>query len=200
MARTVHHPRQSFSSAFHRLTHHTVDELWNQYTGYPVIMLLPEQLYKTVTSRKPVYQSSLLSVQASGLNTFNISPIPYLYLSNFAIQADMTIVHGGGGGFAFRISSDGSSGDRLRVSPDGSYDIVNQTKSLVSGYSLAFKQGLQQINQLTIIVQKHTIYFYINNQFTTQVDDSSLNYGAVGVLALDWGEAADVRFENIKIF
>jgi len=192
--------RQSFSSAFHRLTHHTVDELWNQYTGYPVIMLLPEQLYKTVTSRKPVYQSSLLSVQASGLNTFNISPIPYLYLSNFAIQADMTIVHGGGGGFAFRISSDGSSGDRLRVSPDGSYDIVNQTKSLVSGYSLAFKQGLQQINQLTIIVQKHTIYFYINNQFTTQVDDSSLNYGAVGVLALDWGEAADVRFENIKIF
>ncbi|HEX3642664.1 MAG TPA: NB-ARC domain-containing protein [Ktedonobacteraceae bacterium] len=192
--------KQSFASAFHRLTHHTVDELWNQYMGYPVIMLLPEQLYKTVTSRKPLYQSSLLSVQNSTSGTFNPSPIPDLYLSNFAIQADMTIVHGGGGGFVFRFNSDHFTGDRLRVSPDGSYDIVNQNKSLVSGYSLAFKQGLKQSNRLTIIVQKHTIYFYINNQFITQVDDSSLNYGAVGVLALDWGEAADVRFENMKIF
>ena len=192
--------KQSFSSAFHRLTHHTVDELWNQYTGYPVIMLLPDQLYKTVTSRKPLYQSSLFTVQDSTVGTYNPSPIPDLYLSNFAIQVDMTIVHGAGGGLIFRFNGANFTGERLRVSPNGSYDIVNETKSLVSGSSLAFKQGQNQINQLTIIVQKHTIYFYSNNQFITQVDDSSFNYGAVGFLALDWGEAADVQFENIKIF
>src|SRR5437588_12184082 len=29
--------KQPFLSTFQRLTHHTVDELWNQYKGYPVI-------------------------------------------------------------------------------------------------------------------------------------------------------------------
>jgi hypothetical protein len=163
-------------------------------------MLLPEQLYKTVTSRKPLYQSSFLSVQNSTPKTYDPSPIADLYLSNFAIQADMTIVHGAGGGFILRFNRDKLTGDRLRVSPDGSYDLVNQNKSLFSGDSLALKQGLKQSNQLTIIVQKHTIYFYINNQFITQADENSFNYGQVGTLALSWDEATDIRFENIKIF
>ena len=112
----------------------------------------------------------------------------------------MTIVHGAAGGFVFRFNSGNYTGDRLRVSSDGTYDLVNQDKMLISGSSSAIKRGPNQINRLTIIVQNHTIYLYINNYFITQVDDSSLNYGAVGVLALDWGEAADVRFEKVQVF
>src|SRR5205807_8154903 len=55
--------RQSFPVVFQRLTSHTVDKLWSQYKAYSGITLTPPQLDKTVTSRKPLYQSSLLRVQ-----------------------------------------------------------------------------------------------------------------------------------------
>ncbi|HEY4032611.1 MAG TPA: NB-ARC domain-containing protein, partial [Ktedonobacteraceae bacterium] len=119
--------KQPFSSIFHRLTHHTVDELWSQYKGYPVITLLPDQLYKTVTSRKPIYQSSF-RVQNSTSGTYSLAFASGLYLSNFAMQADMTIVHGSGGGFIFRMNNQDNTEERLRVSPDGTYDLVNQAK------------------------------------------------------------------------
>src|SRR6202011_4618301 len=95
--------KQSFSSTFHHLTHHTVDDLWSQYKDYPAITLLPEQLYKTVTSRKPIYQSSF-HVQNSHAGTFFPIIASGLYMSNFAMQADMTIVQGNGGGFIFRFN------------------------------------------------------------------------------------------------
>jgi len=188
--------KQPFASTFHRLTHHTVDELWNKYKGYPVITLLPDQLYKTVTSRKPIYQSSF-RVQDSTSGTYSFVLASGLYLSNFAMQADMTIIHGNGGGFIFRMNNQDNTQERLRVSPDGTYDLVNRTKILASGFSSAIKQGL---NQLTVIVQKHTFYVYINSHFITQVDDNSSSYGGIGVLALDWGQAADVQFRHLQVF
>src|SRR5205807_7856382 len=100
----------------------------------------------------------------------------------------------------FRFNSGNYTGDRLRVSSDGTYDLVNQYKMLISGSSSAIKRGLNQINRLTIIVQKHTIYLYINNYFITQVDDSSFIYGEIGVLAIDWGGNADIRFEHLQVF
>src|SRR5439155_13509902 len=100
----------------------------------------------------------------------------------------------------FHFNSGNYTGDRLRVSPDGTYDLVNETKRIISGSSTAIKQGLKQSNRLTIIVQKHTFYLYINNQFITQVDDSSSSNGELGVLALDWGDATDVRFEHLQVF
>lgn len=191
--------RQPFSSTFQTLTHHTVDELWNQFQGYPVITLLPDQLYKTVMSRKPFYQFSM-HAQDSTANTFKPSYVPGLNISNFAMQADMTITAGAGGGFVFRANNTGATGDRLRVSPDGTYDLVNQTKQLASGFSFAIKQGLNQTNQLTIIEQKYTISLYINKQFITQVDDPNFSYGKLGVLALDWGEPTNIRFDHLQIF
>jgi hypothetical protein len=120
-------------------------------------------------------------------------------MSNFAIQADMTFVKGdGGGGFIFR--SDNSNQQRFRVSPDGTYDVVDQTRSLISNFSQAVRQGLNQTNQLTIIEQKHTIYVYINGQFVTQVDDSISSYGSVGEMAYDKSTPAEVRFGKVQVF
>src|SRR6476619_3076591 len=65
--------RQSFSAIFHRLTHHTVDDFWSRYQKDPAITLTPDQLYKTVTSRKPLYRSASLSLHASRPRTKGLS-------------------------------------------------------------------------------------------------------------------------------
>jgi len=192
--------QQSFPAAFQRLTHHTVDELWKQYKAHPSIALTPQQLYKTVTSRKPIYyQPSPADVQCAWIGGLHFEPLQGIYMSNFAVQADMTFVKGeGGGGFSFR--SDNSNQDRFRVSPDGTYDIVNQTQTLTSNFSQAVRQGLNQTNQLTVIEQKHTIYVYINGQFITQVDDSTSNYGSIEEMAYDKFTPAEVRFDKVQVF
>ncbi len=191
---------ESFSTAFQRFTDQTVDELWSQYQANPAITLTPEQLYKTVISRKPLYYQSSLRVQLASPNTFTWVWTRGLYLSNFAIQADMTIVHGDGGGFIFRSDSNMERNERLRVSPNGTYDLVNQTNTLISGSSPAIKQGHNQTNQLTIVAQKHTIYVYINSEFIGQIDDWNSSYGTVGMMAVDFGNPTDVRYENVQVF
>jgi len=191
--------RQSFSSAFHRLTHHTVDELWSQYTGYPVITLLPEQLYKTVTNRKPIFYQSSFHEQAPRPNTQEYSYAQGLYLSNFTIQADITIVHGSEAGIFFRCEND-INYSAVFLFPNGTYELVKQNEVVASSSSSAIKQGLNQTNQLTIIVQKHTFYVYINGQFIAQFDDKTSSYGTVGPWVIASTSPTDAWFKNIQVF
>jgi len=196
--------KQSFLDIFRHLTHHTVNELWSQYQAHPGIMQTPEQLYKTFTSRKPLYQSSfrLLALHPVGNSSVD-KHLPRLYLSNFAMQADMTIVHGQVYLF-FRSDPEIRSDEEFQVYPAGVYRLYisdrHYTHGIYSGFSSAIRQGLNQTNQLTIIAQKHTIYLYINKQFITQVDDSTSNYGNVGAVAMSFGEPTDVRFDNLQVF
>ena len=107
----------------------------------------------------------------------------------------MTILSGNGGGFIFRDDY------RLRVSPDGSFDLVNQTDILAaSSFSPAIKGGLDQTNQLTIIAHKHAIYLYINNQFIAQIEDSTSSYGTVGVIRTKYATPPDIRFDKVQVF
>jgi hypothetical protein len=123
-------------------------------------------------------------------------------MSNFVLQADMTFVQGdGGGGFMFRSSdSNNDTQYRFRISPDGSYDLINQTHSLTTGFTPVVKQGLNQTNRLTIIAQKQMIYVYINGQLITQADDNSSSYGTIAEMAYDKTTPADVQFANIQLF
>jgi len=192
--------KQSFSDTFRRLTHHTMGELWNQYKAQPDITPTPQQLYQTVTSRKPLYQS-FFHVASSQAHMLEFAYAQGLYLSNFAMQADMTIVSGDGGGFIFRYDWRSNTYYRLRVSPDGSFDLVNRTDMLAaSSFSPAIRQGFNRTNHLTIIAQKHTIYLYINNQFITQLDDNASNYGTVGMMAVNLGDSTDVQFDKVQVF
>ena len=189
---------QPFSDTFQHLTHETVNDLWSQYQAHPDITLAPEQLYQTITSRKPLYQSPSMRVQWSRPHSYTKVPVQGLYLSNFAVQTNMTIIHGDGGGFVFRAGDNGAY--CFDVSSDGSYDLVDSKQVLAKGISSAAKIGLNQTNQLTIIAQKHTIYVYINHQLVTEVVDNTLNYGMVGILALDFAHSANVIFDNIQVF
>jgi len=89
---------------------------------------------------------------------------------------------------------------RFRVSPDGSYDLVNQTHPLTAGFTSVVRQGFNQTNQLTIIAQKQMIYVYINGQLITEINDNSSNYGTIAEMAYDKTTPADVQFSNIQVF
>jgi len=154
---------QSFSTVLFRLTHQTVDHLWSLYQAHPDITPTPQQRYSMATSTKPLFQSSW-DIQCLSSGVFILDPISGLFISNFTMQADITVVKGDGGGFFFRdnIPHDPNSQYRLRVSSDGTYDLVDPPRGFAAGSSSAIKQGLNQTNHLTIIVQKHTMYVYIN--------------------------------------
>ncbi|HWS83624.1 MAG TPA: NB-ARC domain-containing protein, partial [Ktedonobacteraceae bacterium] len=188
---------QPLSGTFQRLTHQTVDGFWREYQAHPDIVLTPEQFYRTVTSRKPLYQSSLF-VQWSQPHSYTQVPAQGFYVSNFAVQTNMTIIQGDGGGFIFRAGD--YEAYRFRVSSNGTYNLVDSTQTLAKGFSSVIKMGLNQTNLLTIIAQRHRIYIYINRQLITEVVDHTLNYGMIGALAFDFTHAADVRFDNMQVF
>jgi transcriptional regulator with XRE-family HTH domain len=188
---------QPLSGAFQRLTHQTVDRLWREYQAHPDIMLTPEQFYRTVTSRKPLYQSSV-RVQWSRSHSYTQVPAQGVYVSNFAVQTNITIIHGDGGGFVFRAGD--YEAYRFRVSSNGTYDLVDSTQTLAKGFSSVIKMGLNQTNLLTIIAQRHRIYVYINRQLITEVVDHTLNYGMIGAMAFDFTHDSEVRFDNIQVF
>jgi hypothetical protein len=206
--------RQSFSAVFHRLTHHTVDELWSQYQKDPTITLTPDQLYKTVTSRKPLYRSASFFIQASQLRTKGLSAhLGGLALSNFAIQVDMTILAGDMGGIIFRNNP--SAHYRFHLALDGRFDFVNQTNLELDGFNPAIREGLNQTNRITIIAQKQMIYVYINGQLIVQVDGNSVDinglpagklkgspssYGTVALMAYARNDPTVVQFKNVEIF
>src|SRR6266705_6628284 len=148
----------------------------NIFIGYaqkdPDITLTPEQLYKTVTSRKPIYQSSSLSAQASQPITMGLEGLKGVSVSNFAIQADMTILSGDGGGFAFRRNTDAQY--RFHMALDGTFDLVSQTNTGPGGFSPAIRQGFNQTNRVAIIAQKHTISVYVNGQLILEHESSRI--------------------------
>lgn len=188
----------NFSNVFHQLTHHSVDALWNQYKSYPVITLLPDRLYKTATSRKPVYQSSFHVQAPKGRSEY--SYIQRFSPSNFTMQAEITIVHGNGGaGFFFRDESDANYLCAF-IYPSGWYALGDQDHWFTDEFSSAIKQGQNQTNQLTIVAQKHTFYIFINTQFITQVDNNNSNYGPIGPMVLSTTQPTDVQFKHLQVF
>jgi hypothetical protein len=134
-------------------------------------------------------------------------------LSNFAIQADMTILSGDGGGIIFRKNTEAQY--RFHLALDGRFDLVDQANLGPNGSNPAIREGLNQTNRVTIIVHKQMIYIYINGQFIMHVNGNSVDinglpagklngspssYGTVGLMANDSNDPTVVRFDNVEIF
>ncbi len=109
----------------------------------------------------------------------------------------MTTLGGDGGGLIFR---DASNQYRLRVSPNGSYDLVNASAVLTSGSSGAIHQGINVTNQLTIIAQGSKIYLYVNAQYITSVTDQASSCGTIGLMAVGFTSAGKAAFSNATVW
>jgi len=192
---------QSFSTVFQSLTHNTVDRLWNQYQAYPDITPTPQQRYTIAISRKPLLQSSFHLLQNAYPDTALWDYAQGLYLSNFVMQADITIVTGdSGAGFFFR--NDDRSWRCVYLFPTGMYRLDDRYQPGILTFNSAIKMGLNQTNRLTIIVERFSIYMYINSQFITRIDDTNLlSYGTLGVMITTYNTSpANIRFEKVQVF
>lgn len=128
---------------------------------------------------------------------------------NVAVQVQMTIQKGDGGGLILRATGIDSSlykSYRFRVSPDGSYDLCadcgkSMKSILVSGWMRSgINTGLDQSNELTVIAQNTTLYLYVNGHYLNQVDSAISMSGKIGLFAVDFAHPSSVVFHNVKIW
>lgn len=138
-----------------------------------------QELYKKVTSGKPIYSSDLTEQDQGQWDENSVCGFqkgayvatleqPRSFrpcqeqgfgLSDLAFQVEMTINSGSandGGGLLFRDK-------RFRVSLDGSFDLANS--DIQNTLSSAIHTGLSKKNLLTVIAQGENIFLYVNKQF-----------------------------------
>jgi serine/threonine protein kinase len=177
----------------------------------------PQGLYSTVTSQPPSFSDSLATQSPRNWNstsTCAFSDGKYVIstpaghfqpcyavgtnLCNLGYQVQMTTLAGDGGGLIFRNTN--NNGYRLRVGPDGTYDLVNASYTVTSGSSKAIHQGINATNRLTIIAQGSKIYLYINSQYVTSTIDTAASCGAIGLMAVGFGSAGKAAFSNAEVW
>src|SRR6266566_2819956 len=193
-----------------------------------VANLTPQELYTRITSGKPAISDPLDSINHSLFvsrsnsasscgftgGTYHASASPHFTIycfapigvSNFAFQAQMTIIKGDAGGLVFRLNSDTSSLNSYLFLIDrlGGYSLValqntNNARQLVNGVNPAIKVGLNQSNLLTVLALGSNLFVYVNKQYITRVGDNTFSSGIVGVFATG-ANATDVAFSNAQIW
>jgi hypothetical protein len=124
--------------------------------------------------------------------------------SNFAFQAQMTIVKGDSGGLVFRADDANTKFYLFRVTQDGILTllVIKDAKTdtpLVEDTNPVIKTG-RQTNLLTVIAQGGTIYMYVNKQFVGSTNDTTYTSGKIGIFADDTTTATDVAFSNVSVW
>jgi hypothetical protein len=193
-----------------------------------------EDIYIQATSGKPALNDALSSqngnnwdaVSNSGEgscsfkdNAYHVTAqqADYLYacfaaspnFSNFAYQAQMTILQGDYGGIIFRANGASSKYYYFRIGKDGAYDLsvshdTNFTydQILKSGIAQSIiTTGLSQPNIIAVLADGSNIYLYANQKFLAQVHDTTYQAGQIGVFGGNFeSKSADVAFTNVKVW
>lgn len=189
----------------------------------------PNQLYKQIVSQPPTFVDTLqdaslsswsvyekptygCEVKSDGLHVhtrdtgyFSDCTSGRGKFSNFALQVDMKLLVGNGGGLVFRADTVGGNFYYFHVFPDGRYIIRIQQNhetgpELSAGTISSFSAGPGQNNTLMVIAQGSELYFYVNQWFLTKAQDSTYSNGYLGVMADDSDTPADVVYTNARIW
>ncbi|GHO94077.1 hypothetical protein KSF_041250 [Reticulibacter mediterranei] len=213
-------------ASFVQLTGQTLDQLWAEYQNdhgnvFTLQNKTPEQIYRSVTTLVPDltaqftttdteqwqtiqgnhascgYQEASYTINVRATNTFLPCASNTLVGHNFAYQADMTIIKGNGGGLIGR--GVGSRGLRFRVGSDGTFDLANGQTTLISSTNTSIKWGAQT-NTLLMAVEDKEVYLYVNGHYLGHASDTYTGGGYFGFMAVDFGEATSVNYQNVKIW
>jgi hypothetical protein len=138
-------------------------------------------------------------------NTFNSDTLTMTY-SNFAFEAQMTIVRGDQGGIVFRDDTSKNSFYYFYVQQGGYYslDLYQNNKfvrTLGNGSNSPFKTGLGQSNILAVVANGNALTLYINHQSVINTTDNTLTDGSLGVVSNNASSSStDVAFNNVKVW
>src|SRR5260221_9458107 len=127
--------------------------------------------------------------------------------SNFAYQAQMTIINGDYGGLIFRANAVTGQYYYFRIGRDGSYILIRYVcnsnvhspivhKAVVS----IVRTNPQQPNLIAVVARGSTIDLYINYRYITTVHDNTYSHGQIAVVAEDEGNSTGVLFSDVKVW
>jgi hypothetical protein len=131
------------------------------------------------------------------------APIENTDFSNFAFQAEMTIVRGDMGGLVFRETYSSYS---FFIGQDGSYifivtnNVTGAKTTLLNSFSSDIKMGLNQTNLIAVVARGSSFYLYVDKQYIAQLSDSSSSFGSIGVAAHNANHATEVAFRNVQLW
>jgi TIR domain len=118
--------------------------------------------------------------------------------SNFAYQAEMTIVKGdGGGGLLFRTNSKDGFGYQLQFNQNNFGFIYGST---IFRRSTTIKAKLNQTYLLTVIGRGSSMSLYINKQWIATFGDSSASSGSIGLEVYALTQFTEVVYRNVQIW
>jgi hypothetical protein len=161
--------------------------------------------YVQATSGTPVLDDSQIGctftsgAYHASINQKNTFLVCYAQptFSNFAFQAQMTILKGDYGGIVFRTNKENSFGYRFAFGL-GICNVHYGDKELFSSTTL--RASLNQAYLLTAIVRGSNISLYIDKQWLTTVEDNSASSGGIGFMAGDFDNEADVAFRHVQVW
>jgi serine/threonine protein kinase len=160
--------------------------------------------YVQATSGTPVLDDSQIGCDFTGrayhvdINQKNTFLVCYAQptFSNFAFQAQMTILKGDYGGIIFRTNKDNAFGYRFAFGL-GICNFHYGDKELANS---SIRANLNQVYLLTAIARGSSISLYIDKQWVATVEDNSAGSGGIGLMAGDFANAADVAFRNVQVW
>lgn len=126
--------------------------------------------------------------------------------ANVAFQVRMQIRSGDAGGLAFRLNPSTQQSYFIQVGLNGVYGIFvakDQTKpvtNLARGVAQAMDSAPSATNTLTVIAKDSVFDFFINQQFVTQVQDTTFTNGVIGVIAADDTQSTEVLYSDALIW
>jgi hypothetical protein len=125
--------------------------------------------------------------------------------SNFAYQAQMTILKGDSGGLMFRADANKSKVDYFRIDQTGYFMFIvfsghTSAVLLADGTIADFHKGAGQSNLLGVVAQGAHMTLYVNDQSVKTVTNSTLSQGQIGVAASDYDSPVEVVFTDAKVW
>ncbi len=127
--------------------------------------------------------------------------------SNFIYRVNMTILSGQRGGMIFRADAANSKFYLFRVAQDGTYDLYmypdktgSDAKKLTSGNATNMHTSQHASNLLAVVAHGAQIDLYINDQYQASVNDSTLQSGAIGLVAENDGTLVDVAYTQAQVW
>jgi hypothetical protein len=125
--------------------------------------------------------------------------------SNFAYEAQMTILKGEAGGLIFRADADKAKFYYFRIDQTGYFLFIvftghTSAAVLAEDTISAFHKGVGHSNLIGVVAQGDHFTLYVNHQQVKTVTNSTFTQGQIGVAVFDYDSPAEVVFTDAKLW
>ena len=207
--------------------------------SYLTVMKDPDYVFIQATRGKPVLSDHMSSQSASDRLVGNWNDSSFFFsqgafhlivkkhpvyapseakathFSDFAFQAEMTLISGDGGGIVFRSGVEVADGYRFFVGRDYialfcekdrllykpikihplKYDFSDADRCSPSPVNI-----LNYTNLVTVVAKGSDIFLYLNGQSVAYKQDNTAKSGKIGLMAISYTQDTHVQFRNVQVW